>query len=129
MKNDQKAPPLWEWLLAGIGVILVGVAIGTAFYRALTQENTPPQIDVRVVTVKSASAGYVVEFEVRNTGTQTAAALNIEAQLLKGGEAVETGTATLAYSASNSVRRGGIFFTKDPNAFEIKIRASGYESP
>lgn len=128
-KSEQTSTPLWEWALAAIGVVLVGIAIGSAFYRALTQEETPPQIEVKVVAVKPSSSVYVVEFEVRNAGTQTAAALTIEAQLLTSGEPVETSTATLAYSPGNSVRRGGIFFTKDPNAFALKIRALGYESP
>lgn len=128
-KDEQTSPPAWEWILAAVGVILVGAAIGSALYRGLTQENTPPQIEVAVAGIKSAAEGFVVEFEVRNTGTQTAAALGIEAQLLASGEPVETSTATLAYSPSNSIRRGGIYFTKDPKAFELKIRALGYESP
>lgn len=109
--------------------MLVGAAIGTAFYRAISQQDTPPQIQVKVTGVTAAAHGHVVEFEVQNSGTQTAAVLNIEAQLMNGGQSVETSTATVAYSPSNSTRRGGIFFTKDPNKFQIEIRALGYESP
>ncbi len=128
-KDKKASPPAWEWVLAAVGVILVGTAVGSAFYRALTHEDTPPQIEVGVSGIKTTAGGFDVEFEVRNAGGHTAAELNLEAQLLKSGEPVETSTATLAYSPSNSVRRGGIFFTNDPKAFELKIRALGYESP
>lgn len=125
----NETPPVWEWVIAAVGLILVVAALGTTLYRAVTEESTSPILDVSVDSIEPTANGYLVEFRVRNTSNQTAAALTIEAQLKKGGESVETSTATLTYAPANSVRQGGLYFTKNPNEFELQIRALGYEKP
>lgn len=122
-------PPVWEWILAALGVVIVAGVIGSTLYRAMTQETLPPSFEVSVDSINAVSSGFIVAFRVRNSGTQTAAALTIEGSLIKGAESVETSTATLTYAPGNSERQGGLFFTKDPGAFELKIRALGYEKP
>jgi len=36
---------------------------------------------------------------------------------------------TLAYAPAHSIRRGGLFFTKNPQQFDLQIRVPGYEEP
>lgn len=127
--RENTKPPVWEWILAALGVVLVGAAIGSTLFRAVTHEASPPSFEISVDSITPSVNGFVVAFRVKNTGSQTAASLNIEADLMKGAEKVETSAATLAYAPANSERRGGLFFTKDPRAFELQIRALGYERP
>ncbi len=128
-QERQKETPVWEWIIAAVGLILVVAALGTTLYRAVTEESTPPILEISVKAIVPTSNGYLVEFRVKNTGNQTAAALTIEGELKRGAESVETSTASLAYAPANSQREGGLFFTKNPNEFELKIRALGYEKP
>jgi len=128
-QERQKETPVWEWIIAAVGLILVVAALGTTLYRAVTEESTPPILEINIEAVHAANNGYLVEFRIKNTGNQTAAALTIEGELKRGEESVETSTATLTYAPANSQREGGLFFTKNPNEFELKIRALGYEKP
>lgn len=128
-QGQRKKTPIWEWIIAAVGLILVVGAIGMTLYRAVTEQSTPPMIEISVEAIVPMSNGYLVEFRVKNTGNQTAAALTIEGELKRGAESVESSTASLAYAPANSQREGGLFFTKNPNEFELNIRALGYEKP
>ena len=121
--------PVWEWLVAAVGLIFVVGSIGLTLYRAVIEETTPPILEFSVDSIQPTANGYLVKFQVRNTGNQTAAALTVEGELKNGEESAETSTATLAYAPANSVRRGGLFFTKNPQDFDLQIRATGYEEP
>ena len=127
--KENSAPPVWEWILAAFGLVLVCVAIGSMIHRGVTQESSPPNLSIQVESTTPVQNGYAVAFRVKNTGTQTAAAVNIEAILMQGEEEMENGTATITYMPAGSEREGGVFFTKDPRALELRIRVLGYEKP
>lgn len=122
-------PPVWEWIIAGIGLILVAGAIGFMIYQAVAEDATPPNLSVSVESVAPKDKGYLVKFRVKNTGDLTAASLTIEGELKDGAEIVETSTATLTYAPSHSEREGGLFFSKNPNEYQLEIRPKGYEKP
>lgn len=128
-RGRPKETPVWEWIIAAAGLILVVVAVGSTLYRALTQESTPPQLAVSVDAVHPSGDGYLVKFRVVNSGNQTAAAANVEGELKSGEETAETSTAVLTYVPAHSERRGGLFFNKNPQEFDLQIRATGYEEP
>lgn len=128
-KSSEKKIPFWEWVIAGAGLILVIASVGTAFYRAVTEDPTPPNFVFSVNSIEQTGGGYVVKFSVANSGNETAAALTVEGTLKDGEESAETSTAAFAYAPANSVRQGGLLFTKNPNDFRLQIRALGYEQP
>ena len=128
-KRESKVTPFSEWMIAAAGLILVVCAVGATLYRALTEEKTPPRIEVKVDSFAPNGDGYLVKFSVKNTGNQPAAAVTIEGELKDGTESAETSSATLTYAPANSIRRGGLYFTKNPQQFALQIRATGYEEP
>lgn len=128
-RERPKETPVWEWIIATVGLILVVSAIGSMLYRATSAESTPPRLKVNIKSIEPNGDGYLVKFLVKNTGNQTAAALTIEGELKSGDQSAETSSATLTYVPSNSERKGGLFFTKNPQQFELQIRATGYEEP
>ena len=128
-QDEQPVTPVWEWIIAAVGLTLVLGAVGTTFYRATTEDKTPPQLEVKIDSIEQSGTGHLVKFTVKNTGNQTAAAVAIEGELKNGTETAETSGATLAYSPANSERRGGLFFKKNPQQFDLQIRATGYEEP
>ncbi|MCY7375825.1 MAG: hypothetical protein LH472_07615 [Pyrinomonadaceae bacterium] len=125
----RKETPVWEWIIAAAGLIMVVAALGTTLYRAVIEESTPPILEISVTSVEPTANGYHVKFNVKNTGNQTAAGLAIEGELKNGAESVETSSATLAYAPAHSERGGGLYFTKNPQQFDLQIRATGYEKP
>ncbi len=130
-QSQQDSTTFGEWIAASFGLILVVFALGTIFYRALNENSTPPILEVTVNSVKPSASGYLVQFYVKNTGTQTAANLTIEGELKKDGEpeSEETSSATITYAPAHSQREGGLIFSKNPNDYRLELRAKGYEKP
>lgn len=125
----QKEIPIWEWIIAAVGLILVLGSISLTVYRAFTEGSTPPIISISVDAISQTENGFLVGFSVKNTGYQTAADLNIEGVLKNGEKTEETSTMTFTYAPANSSRQGGLFFTRNPNELELQIRAMGYSVP
>lgn len=133
-KDNQPAEsnsdtPLLEWLLAIVGLILVVSSVGFLLYQAATGDETPPDVTVEVEVVTPAGHGYLVQFRAVNQGETTAKGLIIEGQLAEAGQEVEKSETTLDYIPARSEREGGLFFTENPDQFEIQLRALGYEQP
>ena len=120
---------LLEWITAVIGLLLVSSAIGFLIYRGATKGDTPPAIKIEVESVAQVGESYLVNFRVLNTGDSTAAALTIEGELKNGEKPEETSDISLTYVPAHSERRGGLIFTKNPNDYQLQIRAKGYEQP
>jgi uncharacterized protein (TIGR02588 family) len=131
-REDHDAPettsPL-EWLVAGIGALLVIFAVGYMVHFALTRPDGPPAVVLEVTGVSPAGAGYLVRFKASNTGRSTAAGVVVTGELSSGGERVEESEMTLDYLPQESERQGGLFFTEDPDAHELVLRAQGYAEP
>jgi len=115
--------------VAAVGLVLVLSTIGFTFYRAWRETATPPAVTVTVETIIAQDAGYLVTFRALNEGEGTAAAVTIEGVLLQDGEEIELSTASLDFVPSRSTRQGGLFFTQDPEQYELQLRATGYADP
>jgi uncharacterized protein (TIGR02588 family) len=121
--------PLLEWITGLVGMALLLGTIGFLLWHALQANHTPPSIRVEVRAISQQGDQFLVQFEATNDGDQTAADVTIEGQLIRDGETVETSTATITYIPAQSMRRGGLFFTQDPGAYTLDLRATGYEKP
>lgn len=124
-----KATPVWEWVIAAVGFILVVASLGTSVYRAIVEESTPPILEISVGSITPTTGGYLVTFVVKNSGKQTAANLTVEGELKSGADSAETSSTSLTYAPADSRREGGLFFAKNPNEYKIELRAKGYEKP
>ena len=130
--SDGRQPgdtPILEWIIAAIGLILVAGTIGFMLYKGLTSKNTPPNFITKIERIEAADSGYIVIFNLINTGEQTASGVNVEGELKNGGENVETSSVNFDYAPSKSEVEGGMFFKNDPQQFQLEIRAKGYTKP
>jgi uncharacterized protein (TIGR02588 family) len=124
-KKRPAATPALEWIAAGLGaaaILFVTVVIGREALFAETAQL--PVLEVHVRRVVPNAAGFVVEFEVVNHASGTAAAVEIEGQL-----GSETSSATLDYVAGNARSQGGLFFRNDPRGQKLELRALGFQTP
>lgn len=128
-KSKEEKPSSLEWIVAAVGILLVSGAIGFLIYRGATKGDLPPKLKIEVLSIVKADENYVVKFRVINAGEITAAGLTIEGELKNGEKSEETSDVTMTYVPSQSTRRGGLIFTKNPNEYQLQIRAKGYEQP
>lgn len=128
-KQEKVKPSVLEWMIAVVGLILVVTAFSFIVYQAIFSKDTPPDLTVEVESINPVSAGYLVKFRVSNAGNNTAAAVNVEGTLKQGETVAETGSTTISYVPSLSKREGGIIFEKNPQSYQMQIRANGYANP
>jgi len=132
-KRDQKKKPgeipMLEWIVGGIGAVIVAAAIGVLLYEGAAGDHSPPDITVEIKEVSAVRDGYRVRFEATNEGGEAAAQVVIEGVIAKGDTILETSETTLAHLPARAERGGGLFFATDPRAAELRVRARGYEDP
>lgn len=120
---------LAEWLIAVVSTLAVLGAVAFLVVEGLTDQH-PPAFEVEVLEVRKAGAGFVLEVRVRNTGDQTAAMVNVQAELGdRDGAVVETAAAEIDYVPGGSQRRAGLVFARNPNGHEVDVRVVGYTEP
>ncbi|AQR72546.1 hypothetical protein [Sphingomonas sp. LM7] len=128
MASDKKHPesePALEWIAAGIGLAAILFVTAVIGREAFTSEpDQLPALEVQATRVSPNATGFVVEFEVTNHASGTAAAVEIEGQL-----GAETSSATLDYVAGNAQVKGGLFFKGDPRGQKLELRALGFQTP
>lgn len=127
--GDPFTPTRLEWLVAGLGLLLLLAMVGFLLFEAFGAPETPPDLKVEVAGLAAVDAGYLVEFDVTNGGELAAAAVRIEGRLAKPDGSVEVSRAELGYVPPGSVRSGGLLFREDPAGGRLELRAEGYEQP
>lgn len=121
--------PVWEWIVAGIGCLLVTGVIGFLLYESIAGNGKPPDIALTVSSVIKTGDGYLVNIGAVNQGGSTAEGVVVQGELRRGTESLEQSHTTIEYLPPHSKRRAGLYFTEDPRRFELKVRALGYEEP
>jgi uncharacterized protein (TIGR02588 family) len=118
-----------EWCVAAIGGLLFMAMVGYMAIEGLQTGEGPPQIEIVASPAVQRGPIYIIGFEARNVGDQTAAGVVVRASLSQGGQDVETSEVTVDYLPSGSARSGGFFFAHDPSTYQVQVRAVGYLDP
>jgi uncharacterized protein (TIGR02588 family) len=131
--STRRPYPWWQWLVAGIGGLLLLVTVGDLLYAGLVAVGGPPAVELTVVRVEpTPEHRYLAVIQATNTGGNTVAGLKIEGDLReRDGTSIEHGEFTLDYLPAGSSRTGGLFFSRDPHSrdVELKLHPSGYHEP
>ena len=127
-RASGQAAPLLEWIVGGLGALLVGGAIVFLVYHSLTRDRTPPDVRVIAERVLDLQNGYLVQFRAFNQGGSAAAELTIEGKLA-GPDGTELSEVVLDYLPPRSDREGGLVFSADPRAGQLSLRAKSYAKP
>ena len=123
------AIPLLEWIVGGLGAVMVGGAIAFLVYHALTRDRTPPDLSVVAESVFVLRDRYLVEFRAFNQGGSAAAELTIEGEVAGADGSNEVSKAVLDYVPGRSGREGELWFSGDPQGRQLTLRAKGYADP
>lgn len=129
-RKRSSQPPLLEWISAGVGLLLTLAVLGALTWEGLAGSNgTPPAVEATISRITPVRAGYVVEIELRNRSSATAAAVEIEGELTRSDGTTATSTATVDYVPGESTRNAGLFFEDDPRRHRVEVRALGFAEP
>lgn len=124
----SEIPPL-EWAVAAIGLALVVATAVLLVVQGYSNGGSPPDIALRVESISKLNNGYVATVKAMNVGGAAAADVRVEGELVGASGVAEKSEMSFQYLPPHSEREGGIFFTKDPRQFEVRLTAKGYESP
>jgi uncharacterized protein (TIGR02588 family) len=129
--EEQRTRPLVEWIAGGIGLVLTLALLGFVGWQAVSAPGqAAPAIAVRVTAISpQPGGGHVVEIAAANRTAQTAAGVEVEGTVTPPGGQAETSTTTFDYVPGHSEAHGGLFFTADPAAGVLTVRAMGYRRP
>jgi len=119
----------WEWVAAGIGTLLVLGTVAFLLHEAFTRSGGLPVVSVRVDSVVSTPAGYLVWIRAENRGEETAASLRVEGELRSGTRVVETRETTIAFVPAEGRRYAGLIFREDPGRYTLEVRPTGFDLP
>ncbi len=130
-RNTQEAQaiPTLEWIMGGIGFFIIAGVLGFLLYTGINEDHPVPDVKLSVDSVLRIRNGYVVRVTATNEGGLTAGGLIVEGELRNGAELVERSETVIELLPSHSKKRAGLFFSRDPNQFELKLRPLGYEEP
>jgi uncharacterized protein (TIGR02588 family) len=127
--GEDSAKKRLEAIAAAIGAVIALATLGVIVWDGVAKQGGHARIRVEAGDVEPYPGGYIVAVTARNEGDETAAAVTVLGEIRSGDDVLETSEITFDYVPSRSGRRGGMFFSRDPAAFELELRAVGYSDP
>ncbi len=128
-RSGEAPPPFWEWVCAGIGLLLLAGSIGYLLVDARASRGAIPVPVVELRDVQAQGPHFLVRIEVRNDGHATAAALRVQGELLRGEAVVESSEVELDYLPARSSRGAAMLFTQDPLTLRLVLTPRGWREP
>lgn len=129
VRSQDERPHILEWVIGAASALLVVAMIGFVLYQAFTATSAHPELHVVAETIEPAGDGFHVIFRAANRGGATAAGVEVEGRIERGGETLETGRVTLDYVPAHSRQKGGLLFSEDPRQGRLVLEAVGYSEP
>ena len=127
--REARAIPSLEWVVGGIGFFIIAAVLGFLLYAGISEDQPLPDVKISVEQVVQIRNGYLARITVVNEGGLTAEGVTVEGELWSGAGLVERSRTVIEFLPSRSRKRAGLFFSKDPRQFELKLRPHGYEEP
>ena len=121
--------PVWEWVVAGIGLVLIVSVLGALIWDGLVNSRTSVQIELRVQKTVQRGPGELVMVEVQNHGGEVAADLKVRGSLFRGETEVESREITIDYVPRHSRKTVGLFFSRPTATHELRLTPIGFVEP
>jgi uncharacterized protein (TIGR02588 family) len=128
-ESRKNETPLLEWMLGGIGVLLLSACVVFLVHEGLNGEESPGAISVEVKQIVATNGMHVVTFELHNAGSQTLSNVHLTGRLSKGDTEIERVQTVLDYLPGHSQQEAGFYFKHDPRTYTLEIVPEGYQKP
>ena len=129
-KNKQQSTantPLLEWLVGGLGVILLVATVVFLVYEGLHNGEQPGAVTASVKEIVNGGDLYILTFELHNAGSQTLSNVHVSARVMDGEREIERAQTVIDYLPGRSRQAGGFFFQNDPQRYRVEIVPEGYQ--
>jgi uncharacterized protein (TIGR02588 family) len=127
--REAQSIPLLEWIIGGIGFLIMAAVLGFLLFAAMMEDHPLPDVKLSVDAVRQIRNGYLVQITALNEGGSTAEGVVVEGELRNGTELIEQSRIEIEFLPPHSRKRAGLFFSRDPKQFELRLRPHGYEEP
>lgn len=128
-KKQAAGKPVLEWAASILGLMILVCLAAILAWDGLQRTEALPAVAIDKGRIIESRHGYTVEFVARNLTGVTASDVQVEGVLRRDGQIVEAAQSRMDYVPGSSVRRGGLFFTRDPREYDLALRALGYSEP
>jgi len=125
----EAPPPFWEWVAAGVGLLLLLASMGYLLADSLAARDEPPRPAIQVRGVEPRQGQYAVRLRVRNEGRAAAAALRVTGELKRGEEVVESTEIEIDFLPGRSEREATLLFAQDPRTLQLVLSPRSYVKP
>lgn len=118
-----------EWTVFGLSLLLV---LGTLAYltrEALTTEELPPRVEVRLGEPEAGPGGFTVPVTVYNSGGTAAEDVRITVLLATRDGASEEGRLVIPFLPRESDREGWVTFRTDPRRGTLRVGGVAFQAP
>lgn len=124
-REDRRTTAEWVTFAASSAVLLVVVAL---IALQMLGTDDPPAPVATTKSIREVAGAFHVDVSVRNDGDDTAANVQISADLTVGGN-VSTGDQTIDFLAGAEVADIVFVFDDDPREGELVVVVTGYAAP
>jgi uncharacterized protein (TIGR02588 family) len=119
-----------EWVTFSFASVILGGILGLVIYSQVSRPHQPPILTIASQEPIRQTAGqFYVPFEVTNTGGETAASVQLIAELRINGRVEETGEQQIDFLSRNEKEVGAFIFSRDPNQGQLTLRVASYQLP
>jgi len=127
--KSNESRSLAEQVSFSIAVLILAILVSSVCYLWLSKrEQKPPNPVVTLKPVQSLSGQFQVLFELTNKGDETAASVQVIAEL-RVKDTLETGEQQIDFLSSHETESGAFIFNQDPRKGELVIRVASYKQP
>ena len=126
--NDHKIP-VWEWFVAGAGLLIILFVVGVFLLEGLFASRAPAMIELRVKETVPHGSGELVMIEVHNRGGQTASDLKVRGSLASSDSVLEFRELTIDYVPRHSRKVIGLFFSQPTQGRSLRLEPIGFVEP
>ncbi|NJR37557.1 MAG: TIGR02588 family protein [Leptolyngbyaceae cyanobacterium CSU_1_4] len=128
--SDQPPRSLAEQVSFSLAALLLTTLVGLICYLWLGKRGEAPPNPILVIKpVQKLSGQFHVPFELTNQGDNTAASVQVVAELRLTDILTETGEQQIDFLSSQETESGAFIFSQDPRKGTLTIRVASYKSP
>jgi uncharacterized protein (TIGR02588 family) len=130
-QNQTQKRTIAEWVTFSVASsILIGVISLVSFTWIKQPSQKPPLLIVtKNQPLRKVNGQYYIPFEVVNKGGETAASVQVIAELRLNGKVEETGEQQIEFLSRSEKETGAFIFSKNPEEGELILRVASYKSP
>ena len=126
--KDRNAKNVLEWVVFAISSLLVAGVVGFLVWSTLAGNGKLAAFNIEIGSVTTLPESSVVQVKVTNTGSQTAAEVNLSIVARYPGGEKETGL-TIDFIPRGGTRDGYAVFQGQGTPEDITARVQGYIEP